>query len=273
MEEPQGARCPPIDFRAMFDHSAITSDHHRQSQGIVEDEGKFFVSSEDSFATVHKEALEETGVIFCSIAEAIRDHPDLVRRYLGKVVPPSDNFYATLNSAIFVDGVFCYVPENVICPMDISTYFLVDGRKTSSPFERTLIVCDENAFVSSLGCTSPPPPAQAAEVSRSSGQELHAPVIELLCAAGGEIKHVTVQNWLEPGATASTDEAAQEELLCNFVTQRGLCAGARAKITWTIVEAGSGVTWQHPTVVLKGDGSVDECFSVTDGSRRTRAPP
>ncbi|KAG0615953.1 hypothetical protein M758_5G079100 [Ceratodon purpureus] len=269
IDEPQGTHCPPFDFQAMYTQM-VSSKHHQLRQSRELDAGASYESNGDSFATTHKEALTDAGVIFCSISEAIRDHPELVRNHLGKVVAPSDNFYAALNSAVFLDGSFCYVPENVICPMDISTHFLVDGRKITSPFERTLIVCEANAFVSSLGCTSPPPP-QAAGGATESIQQLHAPVIELFCAAGGEIKHVTVQNWVAAGATPSTREAEQEERSCNYATQRGLCDGARSKITWTIVEAGSGVVWQHPAVVLKGDESVGECFSVTLTNGRQQA--
>ncbi|KAG0615952.1 hypothetical protein M758_5G079000 [Ceratodon purpureus] len=273
IDEPQGAHCPPFDFQAIYTQM-VSSKHISPLEKLHElelGEATLYESNGDSFATTHKEALTDAGVIFCSISEAIRDHPELVRNHLGKVVAPSDNFYAALNSAVFLDGSFCYVPENVICPMDISTHFLVDGRKITSPFERTLIVCEANAFVSSLGCTSPPPPQAAGGATSESIQQLHAPVIELFCAAGAEIKHVTVQNWVEAGATPSTREAEQEERSCNYSTQRGLCDGARSKITWTIVEAGSGVVWQHPAVVLKGDESVGECYTVTLTNGRQQA--
>jgi Fe-S cluster assembly scaffold protein SufB len=255
MAEPPGAKCPPIDFRTMPSDSSRLP-QMQVSQELVDD------ASGESFATTHREVLAQAGVIFCPIAEAIRDHPELVRKYLGRVVAPSDNFYAALNSAVFRDGSFCYVPENVTCPMDISTHFLVAGRKTTCPFERTLIVCAEHASVTSLGCTSP-------VSDHPLGPHLHAPVIELFCAAGSEIKHVTVQNWLETGAMSPARDSHQ--LLCNYVTQRGLCEGARSRITWAIVEAGSGVTWQHPAVVLKGEGSVAECFSATLTTARQQA--
>ncbi|GAB4826602.1 UPF0051 protein abci8, chloroplastic [Ancistrocladus abbreviatus] len=198
-----------------------------------------------SIATTHRKTLEASGVIFCSISEAIREHPDLVRQYLGKVVPPDDNYYAALNSAVFSDGSFCYIPKGTKCPMQISTYFRINAQETGQ-FERTLIVADEGSFVEYLeGCTAP---------SYDTNQ-LHAAVVELYCDEDAEIKYSTVQNWY-PG-----DEEGRGGIY-NFVTKRGLCAGARSKISWTQVETGSAITWKYPSVVLEGDDTVGEFYSV-----------
>ncbi len=198
-----------------------------------------------SVATTFKEKLGEAGVIFCSISEAVREHPELVRKYLGSVVPYSDNFFATLNSAVFTDGSFVYVPKGVRCPMELSTYFRINAQNTG-PFERTLIIADEGAYVSYLeGCTAP----------KRDENQLHAAVVELVAHAGAEIKYSTVQNWY-PG-----DENGVGGIY-NFVTKRGLCEGARSKISWTQVETGSAITWKYPSVVLQGDGSVGEFYSV-----------
>ncbi len=198
-----------------------------------------------SVATTFRETLSAKGVIFCSFSEAVREHPDLVRKYLGMVVPYTDNFYATLNSAVFTDGSFCYIPKGVRCPMELSTYFRINAANTGQ-FERTLIVADEGAFVSYLeGCTAP---------MRDENQ-LHAAVVELIALDEAEIKYSTVQNWY-PG-----DEEGKGGIF-NFVTKRGLCKGRNSKISWTQVETGSAITWKYPSCVLQGENSVGEFYSV-----------
>lgn len=198
-----------------------------------------------SIATTHRETLQKSGVIFCSISEAIREYPDLVMKYLGRVVPPDDNFYAALNSAVFSDGSFVYIPKNTKCPMQISTYFRINAMETGQ-FERTLIVADEGSSVEYLeGCTAP---------SYDTNQ-LHAAVVELYCHEGAEIKYSTVQNWY------AGDEQGRGGIF-NFVTKRGICAGDRSRISWTQVETGSAITWKYPSVILEGDDSVGEFYSV-----------
>jgi Fe-S cluster assembly protein SufB len=198
-----------------------------------------------SVATTFKEKLNEAGVIFCPISEAIRDYPDLVRKYLGTVVPVTDNFFATLNSAVFSDGTFVYVPKGVRCPMELSTYFRINASETGQ-FERTLIVADEGAYVSYLeGCTAP----------KRDENQLHAAVVELVALDGAEIKYSTVQNWY-PG-----DEEGKGGIY-NFVTKRGDCRGRDSKISWTQVETGSAITWKYPSCVLRGDNSVGEFYSI-----------
>ncbi|MGE5127420.1 MAG: Fe-S cluster assembly protein SufB [Betaproteobacteria bacterium] len=198
-----------------------------------------------SVATTFKARLKEAGVIFCSFSEAVRDHPELVRTHLGSVVPVTDNFFATLNSAVFSDGSFVYVPKGVRCPMELSTYFRINASKTGQ-FERTLIVAEEGAQVSYLeGCTAP---------MRDENQ-LHAAVVELVAMKDARIKYSTVQNWY-PG-----DKEGRGGIF-NFVTKRGKCAGARARISWTQVETGSAITWKYPSCILQGDESVGEFYSV-----------
>ena len=198
-----------------------------------------------SIGTTFKETLREAGVIFCSFAEAVHDHPDLVRKYLGSVVPRGDNFFAALNSAVFSDGSFVYIPENTRCPMELSTYFRINERNTGQ-FERTLIIAERGAYVSYLeGCTAP---------MRDENQ-LHAAVVELIALDDAEIKYSTVQNWY-PG------DADGRGGIYNFVTKRGACRGDRSKISWTQVETGSAITWKYPSVVLRGDDSVGEFYSV-----------
>ncbi len=198
-----------------------------------------------SVATTFKETLAKAGVIFCPFSEAVREHPELVRKYLGTVVPAGDNFYAALNSAVFSDGSFVYVPKGVRCPMELSTYFRINAAKTGQ-FERTLIVADEGSYVSYLeGCTAP---------MRDENQ-LHAAVVELVAMRDAQIKYSTVQNWY-PG-----DEEGRGGIY-NFVTKRGACRGDNAKISWTQVETGSAITWKYPSVVLEGDNSVGEFYSV-----------
>ena len=198
-----------------------------------------------SVATTFKAKLHEMGIIFCSFSEAVREHPELVQKYLGSVVPYSDNFFATLNSAVFSDGSFVFVPKGVKCPMELSTYFRINARN-SGQFERTLIVAEEGAAVSYLeGCTAP---------MRDENQ-LHAAVVELVAHADASIKYSTVQNWY-PG-----DKEGKGGIF-NFVTKRGKCEGARSKISWTQVETGSAITWKYPSVILKGDHSIGEFYSV-----------
>src|ERR1700747_2575002 len=198
-----------------------------------------------SVATTFQKELKQAGVIFMPISEAIREHPDLVKKYLGTVVPTSDNFFATLNSAVFSDGSFVYVPPGVRCPMELSTYFRINERNTGQ-FERTLIIADKGSYVSYLeGCTAP---------MRDENQ-LHAAVVELIALDDAEIKYSTIQNWY-PG------DAQGKGGVYNFVTKRGLCAGERSKISWTQVETGSAITWKYPSCVLTGDDSVGEFYSV-----------
>jgi Fe-S cluster assembly protein SufB len=198
-----------------------------------------------SVGTTFKKQLAEKGIIFCSFSEAVQEHPDLVRKYLGLVVPYTDNFFATLNSAVFTDGSFCYIPKGVRCPMELSTYFRINAANTGQ-FERTLIVADEGAHVSYLeGCTAP---------MRDENQ-LHAAVVELIALDDAEIKYSTVQNWY-PG-----DEHGKGGIY-NFVTKRGLCKGKNSKISWTQVETGSAITWKYPSCILQGDNAVGEFYSV-----------
>jgi len=198
-----------------------------------------------SVATTFKKQLSELGIIFCSFGEAVQEHPELVKKYMGSVVPTTDNFFATLNSAVFTDGSFCYIPKGVRCPMELSTYFRINSAGTGQ-FERTLIVAEEGSYVSYLeGCTAP---------MRDENQ-LHAAVVELIALDDAEIKYSTIQNWY-PG-----DKEGKGGIY-NFVTKRGLCAGVRSKISWTQVEAGSAVTWKYPSCILKGDYSTGEFYSV-----------
>ncbi|MGQ3030325.1 MAG: Fe-S cluster assembly protein SufB, partial [Ferrovibrionaceae bacterium] len=207
-----------------------------------------------SVATTFKGKLAELGIIFCPISEAVREHPELVKKYLGSVVPVSDNAYATLNSAVFSDGSFVYVPPGVRCPMELSTYFRINAKSTGQ-FERTLIIADKGAYVSYLeGCTAP---------MRDENQ-LHAAVVELIALDDAEIRYATVQNWY-PG-----DKEGRGGIY-NFVTKRGACRGPRSKISWTQVETGSAITWKYPSVILQGDDSVGEFYSVAVTNNRQQA--
>src|SRR5918912_582243 len=198
-----------------------------------------------SVATTFKEQLGELGIIFCSFGEAVREHPELVRKYLGTVVPQNDNFYAALNSAVFSDGSFAYIPPGVRCPMELSTYFRINAENTGQ-FERTLIVADEGAYVSYLeGCTAP----------KRDTHQLHAAVVELVALKDATVKYSTVQNWF------AGDEEGKGGVF-NFVTKRGKCVGANSKISWTQVETGSAITWKYPSVILQGDNSIGEFYSV-----------
>lgn len=207
-----------------------------------------------SVTTTYKDRLASQGIIFCSMSEAVREHPDLVRKYLGSVVPPADNFYAALNSAVFTDGSFCFIPKGVQCPMDLSTYFRINNKE-SGQFERTLIVAEEGASVSYLeGCTAP----------QYDTNQLHAAVVELVALDDASIKYSTVQNWY------AGDKDGRGGIF-NFVTKRGLCKGRRSKISWTQVETGSAITWKYPGCVLLGDDSVGEFYSVALTNHRQQA--
>merc|ERR1740138_2026171 len=212
------------------------------------------VFDSESIGTTFQKELAEAGVIFCSINEAIQEHPELVRKYLGTVVPKADNYFAALNSAVFSDGSFCYIPKGTRCPMEISTYFRINNKE-SGQFERTLLVAEEGSYVSYLeGCTAP----------MFDTKQLHAAVVELYCHEEAEIKYSTVQNWY------AGDKNGKGGIL-NLVTKRGICAGRKSKISWTQVETGSAVTWKYPSCVLKGDGSVGEFFSVALTNNRQQA--
>ena len=198
-----------------------------------------------SVATTYKEKLKEHGVIFCSFSEAVHSHPDLIKKHLGTVIPTRDNFFAALNSAVFSDGSFCYIPKGVTCPMELSTYFRINTQETGQ-FERTLIIADDDSYVSYLeGCTAP----------KFDTNQLHAAVVELVAMDNAEIKYSTVQNWY------AGDKEGKGGIY-NFVTKRGLCKGQNSKISWTQVETGSAVTWKYPSCVLRGDNSVGEFYSV-----------
>jgi Fe-S cluster assembly protein SufB len=207
-----------------------------------------------SVVTTFKKQLEEVGVIFCSMSEAIQHHPELVQKYLGSVVPYTDNFFSALNSAVFTDGSFCYIPKGVRCPLELSTYFRINAAKTGQ-FERTLIIADEGSYVSYMeGCTAP---------MRDENQ-LHAAVVELVALGNAHIKYSTIQNWY-PG-----DKEGKGGIY-NFVTKRGLCAGENSKISWTQVETGSSITWKYPSCILKGDNSVGEFYSVAITNNKQQA--
>jgi len=223
-----------------FEKLGISLDEQKMLTGVAVD----IVVDSVSVATSFKDKLAELGIIFCSISEAIQEHPELVRKYIGTVVPQTDNFYAALNSAVFTDGSFCYIPKGTRCPMELSTYFRINQAGTGQ-FERTLLIADEGSYVSYLeGCTAP---------SRDENQ-LHAAVVELIAMDDAEIKYSTVQNWY-PG-----DKEGKGGVF-NFVTKRGICHKS-AKISWTQVETGSAVTWKYPSCILKGDNSIGEFFSV-----------
>ncbi|MFQ3588263.1 MAG: Fe-S cluster assembly protein SufB [Fimbriimonadaceae bacterium] len=233
-----------------FDKLGIPLEEQKILAGVAVDA----VIDSVSVATTFKEKLAELGIIFCSMSEALRHHPDIVREYLGSVVPYSDNYYATLNSAVFSDGSFVYVPKGVRCPMELSTYFRINAANTGQ-FERTLIIAEDDAYVSYLeGCTAP---------MRDENQ-LHAAVVELVALNGSTIKYSTVQNWY-PG------DAEGRGGIYNFVTKRGRCIGEASKITWTQVETGSAITWKYPSVILQGNDSVGEFYSVALTAQRQQA--
>ena len=223
-----------------FEKLGISLDEQKKLSGVAMD----VVVDSVSVATTFKDTLEEKGIIFCSISDAIQNHPELVRKHLGTVVPKKDNYYAALNSAVFSDGSFCYIPKGVRCPMELSTYFRINQAGTGQ-FERTLVIADESSYVSYLeGCTAP---------SRDENQ-LHAAVVELIAHDDAEIKYSTVQNWF-PG-----DKNGKGGVF-NFVTKRGICHN-RSKISWTQVETGSAVTWKYPSCILKGNNSIGEFYSI-----------
>lgn len=233
-----------------YEKLGIPLDEQKQLQGIAVDA----VFDSESIFTTFKEKLAEAGVIFCSISEAIQEHPELVKEYMGTVVPKGDNFYAALNSAVFSDGSFVYVPEDTVCPMELSTYFRINNMQ-SGQFERTLIICEDNSHVSYLeGCTAP----------QYQQNQLHAAVVELVALEDAEIKYSTIQNWY------SGDEDGQGGIF-NFVTKRGHCRGDNSKISWTQVETGSAITWKYPSVILQGDNSIGEFYSVAVTNQRQQA--
>lgn len=224
-----------------FEKLGISLEEQKRLSGVAVDA----VFDSVSVATTFKEKLAELGIIFCSMSEAIQNHPDLIKKYLGSVVPYTDNFFASLNSAVFSDGSFVYVPKGVRCPMELSTYFRINAANTGQ-FERTLIVADEGAYVSYLeGCTAP---------MRDENQ-LHAAVVELIALDNAEIKYSTIQNWY------AGDKEGKGGIY-NFVTKRGACRGVNSKISWTQVETGSAITWKYPSCILQGDNSIGEFYSV-----------
>lgn len=229
------------ELLATFEKLGIPLEEQKRLSGVAVDA----VFDSVSVATTFKETLAEKGIIFCSISEAIREHPDLVKKYIGSVVPQTDNYFAALNSAVFSDGSFVYIPKGVRCPMELSTYFRINAIDTGQ-FERTLIIADDDSYVSYLeGCTAP---------MRDTNQ-LHAAIVELVAMENSEIKYSTVQNWF-PG-----DKEGKGGIY-NFVTKRGICKGNNSKISWTQVETGSAVTWKYPGCILQGDNSVGEFYSV-----------
>ena len=234
------------EIRATFEKLGIPLEEQKRLSGVaLSGVAVDAVFDSVSVATTFKGKLAELGIVFCSFSEAVQEHPDLVQKYLGTVVPYSDNFFATLNSAVFTDGSFVYIPKGVRCPMELSTYFRINAENTGQ-FERTLIVAEEGSYVSYLeGCTAP---------MRDENQ-LHAAVVELLALGNAEIKYSTVQNWY-PG------DAEGRGGIYNFVTKRGRCKGRASKISWTQVETGSAITWKYPSVILQGEGSIGEFYSV-----------
>jgi len=277
MTEPEWAKVefPPIDFQAASYYSAPKQQATPKSLDEIDPEllrtyeklgiplrerevlagvAVDAVFDSVSVATTFKGQLSELGIIFCSFGEAVREHPELVKKYLGTVVPQNDNFYAALNSAVFSDGSFAYIPPGVRCPMELSTYFRINARN-SGQFERTLLIADKGAYVSYLeGCTAP----------QRDENQLHAAVVELIAHQDAQIKYSTVQNWY-PG------DAEGKGGIYNFVTKRGACRGARAKISWTQVETGSAITWKYPSCILEGDDSVGEFYSVAITNNRQQA--
>ncbi|HVC19185.1 MAG TPA: Fe-S cluster assembly protein SufB [Vicinamibacterales bacterium] len=238
------------EVKRTFDKLGIPLEEQKLLAGVAVDA----VFDSVSVATTFKQKLADLGIIFCSFSEAVRNHPDLVRRYLGSVVPYSDNFYATLNSAVFSDGSFAYIPKGVRCPMELSTYFRINAKETGQ-FERTLIVAEDGAYVSYLeGCTAP----------MRDEHQLHAAVVELVALDHATIKYSTVQNWY-PG-----DKDGKGGIY-NFVTKRGKCQGVNSKITWTQVETGSAITWKYPGCILQGDNSIGEFYSVATTNNRQQA--
>jgi Fe-S cluster assembly protein SufB len=238
------------ELRRTFKKLGISLEEQKRLTGVAVDA----VIDSVSVATTFKDKLAELGIIFCSFSEAVQDHSDLVRKYMGSVVPVNDNYFAALNSAVFSDGSFCYIPKGVHCPMELSTYFRINAANTGQ-FERTLIIAEEGSYVSYLeGCTAP---------MRDENQ-LHAAIVEIHAAKDAEVKYATVQNWY-PGNKDGVGG------IYNFVTKRGLCNGAGSKISWTQVETGSAITWKYPSCILKGDNSVGEFYSVAVTNNKHQA--
>jgi len=228
-------------LKRTFDKLGIPLEEQKHLAGVAVDA----VIDSVSVKTTFKETLAEMGIIFCSFSDAVKEYPDLVKRYMGSVVPYTDNFFASLNSAVFSDGSFCYIPKGVRCPMELSTYFRINSANTGQ-FERTLLVADEESYVSYLeGCTAP---------SRDENQ-LHAAIVEIVVEKNAEVKYSTVQNWY-PGNKEGKGG------IFNFVTKRGLCRGENSKISWTQIETGSAITWKYPSCILRGDNSIGEFYSV-----------
>ncbi|MDI9357103.1 MAG: Fe-S cluster assembly protein SufB [Chitinophagaceae bacterium] len=233
------------ELRETFEKLGISLGEQKRLAGVEGGIAVDAVLDSVSVATTFKKTLAELGIIFCSFSEAVQEHPELIKKYLGSVVPTNDNYFSALNAAVFSDGSFCYIPKGVRCPMELSTYFRINASKTGQ-FERTLIIADERSYVSYLeGCTAP---------MRDENQ-LHAAVVEIYAAKNAEVKYSTVQNWY-PGNKEGKGG------IYNFVTKRGLCAGDNSKISWTQVETGSAITWKYPSCILKGDNSVGEFYSV-----------
>jgi Fe-S cluster assembly protein SufB len=229
------------DLKRTFDKLGIPLEEQKRLSGVAVDA----VMDSVSVKTTFKETLAEMGIIFCSFSDAVQEYPELVRRYMGSVVPYSDNFFASLNSAVFSDGSFCYIPKGVRCPMELSTYFRINSANTGQ-FERTLLIADEESYVSYLeGCTAP----------QRDENQLHAAIVEIVAEKNAEVKYSTVQNWY-PG-----DKEGKGGIF-NFVTKRGLCKGENSKISWTQIETGSAITWKYPSCILRGDNSTGEFYSV-----------
>jgi len=249
-DKPQSLDDVDPEIRQTYEKLGIPLEEQKMLAGVAVDA----VFDSVSIFTTFKEKLAEAGVIFCSISEAVQDYPELVKEYMGSVVPKGDNFYAALNSAVFSDGSFCYVPKDTVCPMELSTYFRINNMQ-SGQFERTLIICEDNSHVSYLeGCTAP----------QFSKTQMHAAVVELIAKENSEIKYSTIQNWY------SGDEDGNGGIY-NFVTKRGHCRGDNSKISWTQVETGSAITWKYPSVILQGDDSIGEFFSVAVTNGRQQA--
>ncbi len=237
-----------------FEKLGISLEEQKRLTGVESNIAVDAVFDSVSVKTTFRETLAEKGIIFCSFSEAVLEHPELVKKFMGTVVPYTDNYYAALNSAVFSDGSFCYIPKGVRCPMELSTYFRINSSGTGQ-FERTLIVADDDAYVSYLeGCTAP----------KRDENQLHAAIVEIIAHKNAEVKYSTVQNWY-PG-----DKDGKGGIF-NFVTKRGICLGDRAKISWTQVETGSAITWKYPSVILKGDNSIGEFYSVAVTNNRQEA--
>lgn len=240
-KKPQNLDEVDPELLQIYERLGISLNEQKKLQGIAVDA----VLDSVSVGTTFKDTLGKLGIVFCSFSEAVHNHPELVKKYLGSVVPMTDNYYAALNSAVFSDGSFCYIPKGVRCPMELSTYFRINAANTGQ-FERTLIIADEGSYCSYLeGCTAP----------QRDENQLHAAVVEIYAAKDAEVKYSTVQNWY-PG-----DKNGKGGIY-NFVTKRGICAGDNSKISWTQVETGSAVTWKYPSCILKGDNSIGEFYSV-----------